>query len=236
MISFSHNIYWYRFFYMYVLYFICMFCIYIDIKIFISNLLNWINPNDNCKIKTVLLRVPNNAYNHLQIIQFLINFRIVGIKEIVIFPWIAHSQCVGNRSHHLVRYHAFSLFRFPSLLRPCGKFSPLCSIRIRRHDWAPNDGDHDYEGCYQRDEDCGGWEKGRQETDRARENEKEEGGSKRERERKRGRERWGKGDKRKGMRKTGNVWREQRGVARWMIARRGSIDLGNCTLSRRRSL
>lgn len=142
----------------------------------------------------------------------------------------AHSQCVGNRSHHLVRYHAFSLFRFPSLLRPSESSLPFAPFVLGATIGRQMTATATVRGATRGMKIAagGGWERGKWEADRAREQ------WKREKERKR---EWrGKGDERKGMRKTGNVWREQRGVARWMIARRGSIDLGNCTLSRRRSL
>lgn len=57
------------------------FCICTDVKIFISNILNLINPNNNSKMKTVLLRVSNNAYNHLRIINTLFNFTYESKKS-----------------------------------------------------------------------------------------------------------------------------------------------------------
>lgn len=150
-----------------------------------------------------------------------------------LFSQTAHSQCVRNQSH-LVRYYAFSLFRFPSLLRPSESSLPFAPFVLGATIGRQMTATTTMRGAIRGMKIAarGGWEKRRRETDRAREKERKR---EREREREKERERWGKGDERKGMRKTGNVWREQRGVARWMIARRGSIDLGNCTLSQRRS-
>lgn len=116
------------------------------------------------------------------------------------FSQTAHSQCVGNQSH-LVRYYAFSLFRFPSLLRPSESSLPFAPFVLGATIGRQMTATTTMRGATRGMKIAarGGWEKRRRKTDRAREKER-----KREREREReeeGKRAMGKGGWTKGNEK-----------------------------------
>lgn len=181
------------------------------------------------KVRTMILY--NNARLHL----YKILHTASKSKKLSFSCKTVYSQCVGNRSHHLMRYHAcslsvsLSLSKFPSLLRPSESSLPFAPFVLGATIGRQMTATTTMRGAATRGMKIAareGWGKGRlgrikqeNEREKVRGRKSEDDGEK--------------GDERKGTRKTGDVWREQRGVARWMIARRGSIDLGNCTLSQR---